>query len=506
MRAGEALVVPAVGIRLAGDDVACDQLASVRVRREAGAPAACELRFEDPTGAGLDEMVDHLVPGHEVELRVGDEVGVLFRGDLLTVEHHYAPGGLRQVLLRAQDRSHRWRQDCRVRAFVDVTVGDLIEEVAGEAGLTAQIEDPGPQWPRFLQDGRSTLELITDLTERAGLTWHVDAEGTRVRVAAAGSGRGEPVALDYGDELLEATVRLTAMAAHDSWRATGWDPVTGDLIDEQVGVDLPADAVGNVTLAAGVRSGALFADEGHAEHAARALAVRSLDNARSLRALVHGDPRLEPGVRVRVGGLADATSGEYVLTSADHLVDAVGGYLCVISSAHPPATTVTSREFAHTTLADVVRVDDPDARGRVKVVLLGLDGLESEWLPVLALGAGSDKGLTCQPDVGDRVVVAHQPQDPGRGVVLGTLRTEAGSEPGTGVSGGTVGTYAMRLPGGQQLRLTADQDEVSLTNGTGSLITMDASGTRLHSVGDLVIEAPGRRITLRANAIDMERG
>ena len=45
------------------------------------------------------------------------------------------------------------------------------------------------------------------------------------------------------------------------------------------------------------------------------------------------------------------------------------------------------------------------------------------------------KGLALQPDVGDRVVVAHDSRDPGRGVVLGGLRTTDGGEPGVGVVG-----------------------------------------------------------------------
>ncbi len=506
MTLSDSLVVPAVAVRVAGEDLDCRLLSAARVRREAAAPAACELRFEDPTGDALDDVLDQVVAGMDMEVRVGDEAGALFRGDVLTVEHRYAADGLRQVLLRAQDRAHRWRQDRRIRAFVAVTVGDLIAEVAEEVGLTAEIEEPGPRWPRFLQDGRSTLDLVTDLAQRAGLTWQVDAGGTRVRVTAAAQASGQAVVLAHGADLLEATVRLTAVAAHEEWRMTGWDPVTGAISDEVATADPSPDAVGDVALSTGVRSGALFADSEHAEHAARAQGVRTAGNARTLRAVALGDPRLVPGARVRLAGLADTVAGEYLLTATDHVIDAVGGYLCVLRSAPPPASPDVGAPAARMTIADVVRVDDPEQRGRVKVSLLGLAGLESEWLPVLALGAGADKGITCQPDVGDRVVLTHEPQDPGRGVVLGALRTEAGSEPAAGVGDGSVRTYAMRLPGGQQVRLATEDDEASLGNGAGSQVVLTAEGTRVHSVGDLVIEAPGHRIVLRAQAIDMERG
>ena len=74
------------------------------------------------------------------------------------------------------------------------------------------------------------------------------------------------------------------------------------------------------------------------------------------------------------------------------------------------------------------------------------------------------------------------------------------------VGDGSVRTSALRLPGGQVVRLSTEGDEVSMGNGAGSQVVLTEQGTQVHSVGDLVIEAPGHRIILRADAIDMERG
>ena len=149
-----------------------------------------------------------------------------------------------------------------------------------------------------------------------------------------------------------------------------------------------------------------------------------------------------------------------------------GGYTCTVTSAPPDHLRLLrrldeapGREASAITIGEVLRIDDPDGRGRVRVALSAYDGLESEWLPVLALGAGEAKGLALQPDVGDRVVVAHDSRDPGRGVVLGGLRTSDGGRARASASS-TVRSACTgcELPTGQFLRLSAGGDSLVVGN------------------------------------------
>ena len=60
---------------------------------------------------------------------------------------------------------------------------------------------------------------------------------------------------------------------------------------------------------------------------------------------------------------------------ADHVVDRAGGYTCTVSSAPPehlrmlPSARPDSpaREAFALTVGEVLRVDDPEGRGRVRV-------------------------------------------------------------------------------------------------------------------------------------------
>lgn len=503
--ASEPLRVPRVSISIAGSTLDVEHtamLGSMRVRREASAPAACELVFEDP--ADVPGLERSLTLGAEVEVRLDGVAGSLFSGDLLTVERAFAPDGTLRVTARCQDAAHRLRSDSRVRAFVDVSVAELVRELAGDVGLGVEPGAEGPRLPRLVQDGRSSLELLTSVTRAAGLWWQV-IDGRVTLFGAEGLGRETSV--EFGADVLEAVVTTSALANRSGWRLMGWDPVSGSVMSGSSAADAAApgarEAVAGGRIAVGVD---------HLDALASGLAADDASVARSLRAVLQGDATIVPGVRIVVRDLTPEASDAFLVLTADHVVDPFSGYLCTVTSDVPHhlrvrdrLDRVPAREASSITLGEVLRIDDPEGRGRVRVALSAYDRIESEWLPVLALGAGEAKGLTLQPDIGDHVVVAHDTRDPGRGVVLGGVRTTAGGEPAVGVVDGAVGVYGMGLPTGQSLRLAAAKDTVVVVNKGGSRIELSEAGVVVHAAGDLILEAPGHLLRLRANRIELEQ-
>jgi len=157
-------------------------------------------------------------------------------------------------------------------------------------------------------------------------------------------------------------------------------------------------------------------------------------------------------------------------------------------------------------MAEVIEVADPDRAGRVKVTFAVLGDAESEWLPVLSLGAGEDKGLFCQPDVGDTVLVLHAADDPGRGVVLGGLFADHLPDDAAGVTDHAVRRFGWHTSDGQRVLLNRDGDQVVLSNSRDSRVEISAEAMLIHSDVDLTIEAPGKRLVIKADLIDFERG
>jgi uncharacterized protein involved in type VI secretion and phage assembly len=68
---------------------------------------------------------------------------------------------------------------------------------------------------------------------------------------------------------------------------------------------------------------------------------------------------------------------------------------------------------------------DPDQNGRVKVnVYLSMVPFETDWLPMISLFAGEERGAFSLPDVGDFVVIAFQDNSYRKGYVLGSVWTQ----------------------------------------------------------------------------------
>jgi phage baseplate assembly protein gpV len=139
----------------------------------------------------------------------------------------------------------------------------------------------------------------------------------------------------------------------------------------------------------------------------------------------------------------------------------------------------------------------------VRISLPALGDLDVGWLGVLCLGAGPNKGLVVLPDVGDRVVVALAHQSPAEGVVLGSLFGTV-APPDPGVSGNAVQRWSMHTADGQSIVVDDGEHRIRLENRAGSFVELSPDVLRLHATTDLMIDAPGHAMTVRAASIDFE--
>jgi hypothetical protein len=64
----------------------------------------------------------------------------------------------------------------------------------------------------------------------------------------------------------------------------------------------------------------------------------------------------------------------------------------------------------------------------------------------------------------------------------------------------------MRTSGGQHITLDDENQTLRLEDVTGSSIELTPDRVTVHAAVDLTIEAPGKNIVVRANAVDFEQG
>ena len=147
-------------------------------------------------------------------------------------------------------------------------------------------------------------------------------------------------------------------------------------------------------------------------------------------------------------------------------------------------------------------MDDPEDRGRVRVQLPAYPDLSTGWAPVLLPAAGRDKGVVALPEVDDTVLVLLPGQDPAHAIVLGGLYGELSPPRPDGRERGT--TMLLRTRDGQQVTLDGPRRTIALADGHGSTVVLGPDLLRITAATDLLIEAPGRALRVRARTVDFE--
>jgi phage protein D/phage baseplate assembly protein gpV len=493
--------LPLLHLALDGAALDAGALSEVRVSQALSLPAQCELVFREPPG-GLDAPL-RARPGSLLDVLVQGQRAPLFQGEVTAVEHVFEGDAGREVRVRAYDLTHRLRRRQTNRVHVRVTARSLAEELARDVGLTVHAEDDGPEHEWIVQHHDSDLAMLVEALERCGLFYAVREDGLHLVTLA---GLGDPLPLELGRSLLEARLELNLDAACDEVQVAGWDPVRAQTYLGRASAPRSARQIGaGLGRAAGEEGRRSLADQAaqdqsHADALAQAeLDVRSTSEVR-LWGVAEGDTRLRPGARVALAGVGDAFSGRHVLTRVTHTVDERSGFVSTIETE--PPRLGERRTAAVVTEAIVTQVHDPERRGRIKAKLPGYFDVETDWMPVVTLGAGSGKGLQVQPDVDDTVLVLLAHEDPAEGIVLGGLYGLRDVPDAGGVVGGSVRRFQLRTPAGQVVRLDDERGSILVEDRSGSRLELTPGKVILHSAADLEIAAPGHHVVIRGSAID----
>jgi len=499
--------LPPMDVELDGEalvETAAAALEEVRVQHRLSQPSVCELTFfvtRDPV-PGLQ----HLRAGSGIRLSLPSSSACLFNGEITALEYSYEAAHGQTLRVRCYDKLHRLRKRQPVRVHVQVTVADLARELIADLGLTMEADAVGPLSQNLIQHRQSDLELLVEVAQRFGLYLTLRAD---VLHLISLEGMGDSVSLELGKSLLEARLEVNAEPACRSVLAKGWDasrvePHESRADSARTGREVEAEAPPDRFGASGKRTltDEVLPDDHHASAVAQAeLDLRSAREV-TLWGVAEGDPDLMPGTPVNVVGVASELEGRYVLTSVIHLVNRRIGFVSEISSAPPAFEKRTATITA--AWGTVTSVEDPDKLGRVRTSLPTLGKIETDWMAVMAPGAGAGKGFVFLPDVGDQVLVLFVGGEIAQGIVLGGLYGTSGASD-YGVEGASIRRFTLATPGGQKIRLDDTGESIRLENKGGSFLEFSPGKARLHSVVDLEIEAPGRGVVIKGKTIDFRQ-
>jgi phage protein D/phage baseplate assembly protein gpV len=529
------------GNRLPGDVE--PNVLSVTVDSELGAPGACEVVFADPERKVLDSLgVDFLQP-LEIQASAVEETEPqpLFVGEVYGFDFMFDETGT-FAIVRAYDAAYRLKQRRAVASFNDVTDGDVVRQLAGDAGVDTGTVDNGEVIHRYLaQLNQSHWDFLQERALANDRVLHVQngkLDFTRSPEAADAPAPGDhastnPLQLTAGHNLVYLRARSTAAQQVGEVEVRGWDPgakqavvATATSAARGASASASPDAIGSDHGAATRLAAAPgLTTQADCDVLAASVAERVGTSFTHVEGLALGDPRLRAGVAVSLGS-AGRFDGRYTLSSARHVFDDRGYFTSIaVTGEHDrsmlgltsaPGGNGSSNNGHHSFdgvyPALVTNVQDPDKLGRIKVNLPWLaEDYESDWARVMQIGAGADRGILWFPEVGDEVAVAFLAGEPSRPMVLGGLYNGTDTPPFEGFADsgdGQIDTRALRTRVGHTLVFedTSGEESIRLETGDGAVsITLDQAGKKLAiaTTGDVTVEADGE-VSVKARDITLD--
>lgn len=281
---------------------------------------------------------DQLTPGNRVEIKAGyrGKLATLLFGEITALKANFGSDRAATVRVQGFDRLHRLRRGKRTRAFSEIKDSQIAERIAGELGLTADVQDTRIVHPYLLQNNLSDIDFLLMRARR--IRYEVLIEGGTLIFREARNNLGETLALEYQKDLKWFQPRLSTAELAGEVTVRGWNPATKEAI---LGVGRPGD---ETTLMGGKQIGPVLADSAFGKASAAIVEVpvasqveadqmaKALFNDMAL-GLICGDGEavgntsVAAGTTIRLSGLGTRFSGIYYIRRAEHRIAPKIGYV-----------------------------------------------------------------------------------------------------------------------------------------------------------------------------------
>jgi phage protein D/phage baseplate assembly protein gpV len=522
----EELVVSRIFIKLSGSALepsVMNEVQEVIVDQHTHLPGMFTIRLHDPDLKLLDEGPFDLTKEVEVESanEEGDKVS-LIKGEITALEPEFGDGMVAELVVRGYDKSHRLYRETKSKAYLNRKDSDLAQAIAGDAGLSPEVQTTTTVYDHIYQHNQSDLAFLMQRAWRIGYECFVEDGKLYFRKPPSGS---SSITLKWGDDLHVFRPRMTLAEQVDEVLVKGWDPEAKREIVGRASAGNLYPGVGEskngASWASTFGSGkVVIVDQPVVSQSeADALAAARLDEISGAFIEAEGEafrrPDLRAGRIIKLEALGERFSGSYLVTNARHTYTPEG--FITIFAVRGTRTGSLAEQVLHQppldrwpglVVAVVSNTDDPKGWGRVKVKFPWMaDDQESEWARVISAGAGPEAGYFVVPAVNDEVMVAFEHGDFNRPYVVGGVWNGEDAVPpeGAGAAEGDkplVRGWQSRT-GHRMFMYDNSEKKVEIVTAAGHTITYDDQNKKIEiktSGGHtLLLDDQGKTLQVKSN-------
>lgn len=469
-----------------------------------------------------------LIPGKEIEITAGyhSEEETIFKG--VVVKHNIkVRNGASYLIVECKDKAVKMTLGRKNKYFYESKDSDIIEELIGNNGLTADVEATANAHKELVQYRASDWDFMVTRAQANGKLCFVDDGAIKVAKPTIGSDTIETVA--FGSSVHEFDGEIDARDQFSKITSSTWSYTDQELIETEAqdpAVTLNGDlSINDLAAVFGIedlqlKHGGNLTNEELQDWSDAKATFQQLAKTRG-RIKFQGIPSVKPGVMLALQGVGNRFNGNVYVTGVRHeivdgnwLVDAQFGLSpkwfseTYDISEMPGSGIIPSISGLHIGVVSQLE-SDPDGEDRILVQIPIINNEEQGiWARVATLDAGENRGSFFRPEISDEVIIGFINDDPNDAVVLGMLNSSTKPAPLTAADDnnekGFVTRSAMKMifnddkisytletPAGKKITLDEDENPIILEDEHVNILTLNSDGITVESKGDISFKASG---------------
>jgi len=296
------------------------------------------------------KWTDHpdFIEGSKIKIMLGykDAVEEVMSGTVTGMTPVFRKNSDKRLQIRGHDIMHQLHRGKKTVTFANMTDKEIVEKIAGEAGVGVDCDDIGKMKTFAVQTDQTDYEYLLETGNRYNCKMAV--KDGRLLFKPVEDGATEEVIVEWGKTLIEFHPDLDSTRLVTDVEVVGWDRIKksglegaagAGEISKIIGEGSPGcktvfDNYGNTKL---ILIDSNIEDRNSAEKRAIETMTQNSMGYIYATATVQGNNRIDAGMTVNVKEVGKRFSGEYFVTEAIHVFIAEQGFTtkfkCVRNSA-----------------------------------------------------------------------------------------------------------------------------------------------------------------------------
>ncbi|NQY94454.1 MAG: hypothetical protein HRT43_09835 [Campylobacteraceae bacterium] len=328
-----------IEIKIAGQKLSDDILKNMvtfKVHSSIGIASIAKITFFDQNFTLQDNSSFAIGKTLEISVEADKKPNNVFNGFITRVDYVFQSEKMDTLQLICYDGLYKLSKAFHSRAFLKSKISDIASKMATEVGLSSQITATTTKHDHIYQNNQSNLDFLQMHAKRLGYELGVVEGKFYFEKAKYKSKKTSPVSLEWGEDLINFTAKIDTSEVLAEVAVNSWDSLKKANVESVVkaGSETKIGSVktlGTSILKKSLKDGGKIykqdstdLDTAQAKDIAETHLTMASMNFLKAQGTCKGDPRFKLGEFIKIEGVGDKISGDYYISSYEHIFNNKG--------------------------------------------------------------------------------------------------------------------------------------------------------------------------------------